>query len=101
MSIGSVSGSAPGAPGILIPVISPTGRNSSGNALLRKCVDEKSRHDPDLVHLFVQKKIAGEGGNGSGFGESRLVAVGELGHQLPAGSGDELRGFTSGRDKNR
>ena len=82
-------------------MISPTGRNSSGNALLRKCVDETSRHNPDLVHLLLQKKIAGESGNGSGFGESRLVAVRKLGNQLPAGGGDELRGFTSGRDENR
>ena len=53
------------------------------------------------VHLPLQEEVAGEGGDRPGLGEPRRVAVGELGGQLPAGAGDELRGLAPGGDEDR
>src|SRR4029453_334172 len=69
------------------------------NGLLGQRVDEPRRDNLDLVHLALQKQVAGKGGNWTCLVEPRRIGEGELRDQLPTGAGDELCRQLSGGDE--
>ena len=68
-----------------------------GFGALSQGVHEPAEQDFDLVNLVASEHLPGALGYGLAFAESGGVVVGEFGHQLTLGAGQELGAFASDR----